>query len=299
MSLYRIREFPESNYRAIYYKGKTLRIALNPDKPITELQYPEFYDIKITNKCNSGCWYCYQNSTENADHYNCATLLHTWLSSMSMNQKPFQIAVGGGEPTLHPDFSTIMNTIRTENVSPTYTTNGMFIQESNGKEILESTKEYCEGVAVTCHPHLHTIWTPAVKAFIHLGIFTSLHILIHNYDSIRYFSDIFYEYKDIVNYFVLLPMVASGRATDKFIPSPYTMCTDLNKCIKGLLYGTNDRYKSKLAFGAKFYPYMEYFDNLDVSLYEPEIMSKYIDMKTWYVYRSSFDTNHPIYKYMQ
>ena len=57
------REFPESNYRGIWYEGKTIRIALDPKKPITELEYPEFYDIKITGKCEGECPWCLDGET--------------------------------------------------------------------------------------------------------------------------------------------------------------------------------------------------------------------------------------------
>ena len=58
------RCFPKNNYKSIYFNGKTMRIALDPEKPIIDLEYPEFYDIKITNKCNGKCNYCYQDSSQ-------------------------------------------------------------------------------------------------------------------------------------------------------------------------------------------------------------------------------------------
>ena len=54
----RIRKFEESNYKGIHLNGKTIRIALDPTKPITELEYPEFYDVKINSKCFGKCSYC-------------------------------------------------------------------------------------------------------------------------------------------------------------------------------------------------------------------------------------------------
>ena len=48
----KIRIFPEKNYKAIFKDGKTLRIALDKSKPILDLDYPEFMDVKITDRCN-------------------------------------------------------------------------------------------------------------------------------------------------------------------------------------------------------------------------------------------------------
>ena len=46
---------------------------------------------------------------------------------------------------------------------------------------------------------------------------------------------------------------------------------------------------SKIAFGANFYPYLKEGDhNIKISLYEPEIMSKFLDLKDMSIYPSSF-----------
>ena len=53
------RVFPEHNYKGIHVNGKTIRIALDPKKPIDELRYPEFYDVKVTPYCEGNCPYCF------------------------------------------------------------------------------------------------------------------------------------------------------------------------------------------------------------------------------------------------
>ena len=46
---------------------------------------------------------------------------------------------------------------------------------------------------------------------------------------------------------------------------------------------------SKIAFGANFHPYLaENMDKFNVSLYDPESMSKFLDLETMKVYPSSF-----------
>jgi hypothetical protein len=49
--------------------------------------------------------------------------------------------------------------------------------------------------------------------------------------------------------------------------------------------------KKKLAFGANFYPYLrDEKHNIDVILYEPEIMSRYISLEeNGKMYKSSFE----------
>ena len=107
----KIREFVESNYKAIWMDGKTMRIALNPSKHITELIYPEFLDIKLTGQCDGQCPYCYMSSEKNEPHYkNIIQKIKNRFGSLTENQKPFQVALGGGEPTSHPDFSESLKT---------------------------------------------------------------------------------------------------------------------------------------------------------------------------------------------
>ena len=60
----RVRCFPESNYKAIYSNGKTMRIPLDKYKPITELEYPEFLDVCVTYFCRGACPYCFSPGTK-------------------------------------------------------------------------------------------------------------------------------------------------------------------------------------------------------------------------------------------
>jgi len=57
------RRLPESNYKAVWCGGKTLRLALDRSKDISELRYPEFYDIDIfetmNGLCKANCPYCF------------------------------------------------------------------------------------------------------------------------------------------------------------------------------------------------------------------------------------------------
>ena len=58
------RIFPEHNYKGIYINGKTIRIALDPKRPIDELLYPGFYDVSVTSYCEGNCPYCFLPNTE-------------------------------------------------------------------------------------------------------------------------------------------------------------------------------------------------------------------------------------------
>ncbi len=272
------RNFPDENYKAIYHNFKTIRLAHDSSKPINALSYPEFYDVKITNYCSGGCDYCYQDSIQE-DHYpNVVEKIKDFFGPMTENQRPFQVAIGGGNPNEHPDFIEILKTFHDLGITPNYTTNGIGL--TAGK--LAVTRQYCGGVAITCHPHLNSKWELAVERCILRHIRTNFHILISSKDDVNNFVDIYDKYRDDVEYFVLLPLLPQGRAEG--------IDYDLNEIAKYTIQTVEDLNTDQVAFGANFHPYLKGNKKLDLSLYEPEIFSAYLDLKldTPMIYKSSF-----------
>jgi len=278
----------ESNYRAIWCNGKTLRFAIDSSKPILELKYPEFYDLKVTGNCEGNCPYCYMNSSKEEHYKNIISKVRNFFGPMSSNERPFQVALGGGEPTSHPDFIELLRVLKEElDICPNYTTNGMWSGAINTRQFVELTKEqkdlinatinYCGGVAVSCHPHLQPFWQSAAQFYSTYNVRLNFHIIISDYDSINDFRRIYDSWESKVDYFVLLPYGVQGRAIKKEIDWKY-LITQLPE------------NQSKIAFGANFYPYLlKDGHNIKVNLYEPEIMSKFLDLKDMKIYPSSFN----------
>jgi len=281
----KIRSFPEHNYRGIYFNGKTIRLRQDNSKPITDLDYPEFYDVKITSYCEGNCPWCYMNSTCKGYHFDdILGKVDAFFGNMTENQKPFQVAIGGGEPTMHPDFSELLKKFRDLGIAPNYTTNGMHMSD----DVYFATAHNCEGVAVSCHPHLEEYWKPAFRSLISSGVKTNFHIIISDEESVDYFKAIYSVYASKAFYFVLLPYKEAGRAESKDINFEYFFNT---------LMDMDDI--SRIAFGALFYPYLKTQTWMDISLYEPEIMSKFLDMSDMTLYPSSFSTDKPIRKVLE
>ena len=274
----KIRSFPDENYKAIFFNWQTLRLGQN----IKQLKYPEFYDIAINEKCLAGCPYCYVSSMATWKNYeNVVKRIYNFFSKMDDNQKPFQVAIGGhGEPTLHPDFCEVLKTFYDLWIVPNYTTNWMHLS----KEILEATKKYSGGVAVSCHPHLDKIWKKAVDSYYQNKIKLNLHIIIWEPGSVERFKEIYNEFSQKVDYLVALPYSSSWRWKEVNVYPEWEKFFDYISEI-----GIN-----KLAFWANFYPYLLEnkikFSWLDISLYEPEIMSWYImfNEENPPVFRSSY-----------
>lgn len=274
------RVLPSNNYIGIFFNDKTLRLKIDSTKPITELEFPEFYDVKINSLCDGGCKYCYMNSTSKGENFeNLLEKVDSFFGAMSENERPFQVAIGGGNPTLHPDFIPVLKKFVDLGIMPNYTDNGMNITP----ELVAATKEYCGGVALSCHPHLDKYWKESFEKFHEAKVRTNFHIIISDKDSIDRFLDIYRGYKGRTDYFVLLPYEVQGRAKEKNLDFEY-----LFTAIKSIVDKGNSI--QDIAFGALFYNYLiEHKDWLDISLYEPESMSKFLDMKDMTLYPSSFN----------
>mgnify|MGYP001186388521 FL=1 len=165
---------------------------------------------------------CYQDSMASEDHPNdILEKFEFFFGQMSENEKPFQIAFGGGEPTSHPKFVDLMELCSNMGITPNYTTNGMWVNTPEAKSIMDATVKYCGGVAVSTHPHLKDTWKLAADKFIENGVFTNLHVIIGDRSSIDEFIEVYNEYKGKVKYFVLLPLTAQGRAKESFVDWDY------------------------------------------------------------------------------
>ena len=270
----RIRVERKSNYKAFHADGMTMRIALNPSLPIAELWFPEFYDIKITSACRGNCPYCYQDSKPTSLHtIGLIGMIEGIFEPMTMNQRPFQIAYGGGEPTLHPDFIELLEVTRGLGISPNYTTNGMDLS----MDILHAAQTYCDGVAVSAHPHLQSVWSEALRHYSDAGVKTNLHWIITNDYSVDQMLWALRVFKNRIHKMILLPYTEQGRAKPATLDFDY-----LFRQLKG------HPQLGQIGFGAGFYQHILAHPWLEFSLYEPESMSKYIDLQRCTVHPSSF-----------
>jgi len=284
---FKIREFKDRNYRAIFNEttGQTIRIAFDKTKDIEPLEYPELTDISFGTICKANCPFCYTSAIKNGVNYpNLVEKIDAWYGVMTENQRPFQVAIGGGgEPTMHPEFPAAVQRFRELGIMPNYTTNAMHLDET----VLDATVKYCGGVAISCHPHLDKIWKKGVTTLTDKKIRTNLHIIVGEPGTTERFWEIYEEFKDKIEYFVLLPYQAVGRG------KPVNVEPEWTKLFDTLL----DRNLHNIAFGALFYPFIlkhkDKYGKFDLSLYEPETMSGYVMFEDgpMVLRKSSYDLN--------
>ena len=166
-------------------------------------------------------------------------------------------------------------------IVPNYTTNGMHVTS----EIIEATKLYSEGVAISCHPHLD--WRKALISYIKAGVGKiNLHFIISNIDSVDKFAYEFDIFSPYVEHFVLLPYSNQGRGKAKDVEFQY-LCEVLEKQF-------SNEERSQIGFGAHFHDYLTesgYGEQFNVSMYHPEMFSAYVVMDDPITFHpSSFST---------
>lgn len=138
----------EMNSRTLIFNTKTgtkLVLSGHDIRP----RNPELIDVKITNKCNHGCSFCYQNSTNDGKHANEKTLKEflNWIPYDTL-----EVAIGGGEPTLHPKLIWFLKSLRTKNIVPSMSTRSIDFFET--KKGIEAFK-LCGNIALSTNNITH------------------------------------------------------------------------------------------------------------------------------------------------
>ncbi len=207
---------------------------------------PETVDVSITDKCHFGCTYCYQNSLPDLKH-GPKDLVETIIKGF--DQPPYQIAIGGGEPTLHPDLPYILRKARELGTVPNYTTAGDKISD----RVIEATNEVCGGVAMTYHAFKGIDWFVEhyTKLKERLKVQLNVH-LIADKDVAKNLAALVNAYKQLGSLSIVLlayyPEV--GRATLDSLITKRVYMKDLPEAIK---MARSVRYK--IAFSEGLLPY--------------------------------------------
>lgn len=257
----------QANYHSVFFNGKTLRMPIKPDKEVTELMWPEFYDVSFGTKCSGKCPYCYAGATSTGAHYtNLAEKINKFFGSMTQKQRPYQVACGGsGDPTENPEWKEAMQAFIDLGIIPNITTHGKFVE----KEI-DSLVELSGGLAISLHPHLESTWRKAIKVAREAGMRVNTHFVFSDKESIDLFFKLYNELKTDVEYFVLLPHMNVGRGA----LAPKTVDYDYLSKIVLPIAG-----EGKLAFGANAQKWLvENQSALKIKTHPPEIFSKYLHL---------------------
>lgn len=158
----KVRVRREGEYFTFFNSGNGTKARFSFDGAAPDYvksQAPELVDLKITNYCGKGCNFCYQSSTTEGTHAPFAEVekaLHL-LAEMGV----FEVAIGGGEPTDHPDFVKIIKLASSLNIRPNFTTlSDRWLED---RAVVSAVMQHVGGIGVSCSDRKGLRLVEAVK----------------------------------------------------------------------------------------------------------------------------------------
>jgi radical SAM protein with 4Fe4S-binding SPASM domain len=112
-------------------------------KHATVLASPTLVDLQITRKCNMGCPHCYACSDPAGEHMALSDVAMTLRQLAQLGV--CQLAIGGGEPGLHPHLVEVLELAHGLGMVPNLTTTG----DGMTPRVLEAFARYCGAVALS------------------------------------------------------------------------------------------------------------------------------------------------------
>ena len=137
--------YKNGNYRVLIDLETGTKIREN-DLDFFRADFPESFDVKITNQCDIGCAFCHENSTCDGKHGNILSAgfidkLHPYT----------EMAIGGGNPLAHPDLVAFLYKCKKLKLIPSMTVNQRHFMENVDylKTLCDSKLIYGLGISLT------------------------------------------------------------------------------------------------------------------------------------------------------
>lgn len=169
-----VREYSQQHYKTVFNQKTGFFVRMEKqgyEEPFWCETGPELLDVSITNYCERRCEFCYRDSSHTGQHMGMNDIEKIVKEVAQLGV--LQIALGGGNPNQHPQFTTILKSIRDYNIIPSYTTNGDYLTD----EILDATKRYCGAIAISAYPPFNDSFKAKIKTSAHY-IKTNIHFIL-------------------------------------------------------------------------------------------------------------------------
>lgn len=121
------------------WRTKNQRTGTDP----THSTIPELVDLKITDVCDKGCPWCMEDSTPDGKHADWQTLFS--IAYRMGGAGVFEVAIGGGEPTCHPNFEQLLELFHDQGIVSNFSTGTM--RWLCNEKVVETVKKCCGAVA--------------------------------------------------------------------------------------------------------------------------------------------------------
>ena len=125
----KIVQYKNGNYTVIRDLDSGTLVKMN-DLDFLEADFPDSFDLKITNSCDMGCKFCHENSLPNGKHGDI-------MNAKFINTlHPYtEIAIGGGNPLEHPDLIAFLKKLKQLKMIPNMTINQVHFMKN--KELIK------------------------------------------------------------------------------------------------------------------------------------------------------------------
>lgn len=263
------------NFVGNFETGITFRWGKTMKENPKSAPWPELADISISNHCSKQCSFCYRNSRPDGSFMSIKDYEFI-LDNLSDKKwgKVFQVALGGGEPTEHPDFIKILEITRKKGIIPNYTTNGEVVSN----KIIEASKKFCGAVAISINDLL-VVKRELIKRYVDKEVKVNIHFILSSESlngGVKILTGKFDNDLRGVNSVIFLTYKPLGRATSKGILKKNEVFNSFLKLI--------DKPKTKLNFGfdACFVPILMKYTSVNsafIDSCECGFFSVYIDEK--------------------
>lgn len=112
------------------------------------VEFPESIDLKITNQCNKGCEFCHEDSKPDGHHATLSNIIEAiYILNMSWG---CEIAIGGGNPLLHPELEEILLLLGKMKLVCNLTINEMHLTDEWIDKLVEwQDKEWLHGIGIS------------------------------------------------------------------------------------------------------------------------------------------------------
>ena len=132
--------------------GNRMRFNQKPDECIPE--YPELIDLKITDKCDHGCLFCYMGSSLKGNHADISFLKRIIYNLSSDNYSNYkrrvEFAIGGGNILLYPNLEELFKYIKERGHIINTTINAKDAQKiCEDDDLKKMFNEYVSGLGIS------------------------------------------------------------------------------------------------------------------------------------------------------
>lgn len=109
-----------TRFQRVEGRGATLFVG---ETPSTHTRFPRRVYFQITRRCNLGCSFCFMRAGSAGAHVPTQAIRR--LADLMGHYGLMEVRLTGGEPTMHPDFFTILEYFRENGVYVSVSTNGV------------------------------------------------------------------------------------------------------------------------------------------------------------------------------